>query len=145
MYGSSCQSIRAYICTLTSGTNREFKTQLYFICIVYKVFLPTSEAILHLLFQKVTDEILDGSIKVSVFKLAFVFQSATCHLFIMHLFFEIFKRQTGGHHFVDAAAHRPPVHRYAVVLLPQNLWSHVTSRTCLRTQTTKNTLQNEFL
>lgn len=99
----------------------------------YRVFLPASKAILHLLFQKVTDEIFDGRVKVAVLKLALVLQSATRHLFVLHLFLEISKRQTGGHHLVDAAAHRPPVDRHAVVLLPQDLRSHVAGCTCLRT------------
>lgn len=104
---------------------------------VYKVFLPASEAILNLLLEKATDEVLDGRVEVSAFKRALVFQSAPRHLFVLHLFFEILKRQTGGHHLVDAAAHGPPVHRRAVVLLPQDLWSHVTACACLKTQTTK--------
>lgn len=109
------------------------------------MFLPASEAILHPLFQKATDEILDGPIKVSVFKLALIFQSATCDLFILHFFFEIFKWQTSSYHLIDAATNGPPVHRHAVVLLLQNFWSHVTGCTCLRTQTTKISLKLEFL
>lgn len=99
--------------------------------------LPASKAILHLLLQKVTDEIFEGSVKVPVVKLALVFQRATRHLFVLHLFLEVFKRQTGGHHLVDAAAERPPVDRHAVVLLPQDLWSHVAGCTCLRTHATQ--------
>lgn len=70
-----------------------------------------------------------------VFKLALVLESATNHLLILHLLLEVFKRQAGSHHLIDAAANSPPVHRHAVVLLPQDLWSHVASCTSLTTRT----------
>lgn len=96
-------------------------------------YLLAPEAMLHLLLEKAGDDIFGGSIKAFVFKLALVLQSATSHLVVLHLFPEVFERQTGSHHLVDAAAQSPPVHRRAVVLLPQNLRGHVTRRTGLRT------------
>ncbi len=88
---------------------------------------------LHFLLEKACDDVFGGSIKAFVFKLALVLQSATSHFAILHLFSEVFERQAGSHHLVDAAAQSPPVHRRAVVLLPQDLRSHVTRRTGLTT------------
>lgn len=86
-----------------------------------------------LLLEEAADEVLGGSVKVFVFKLALVLQSATSHLLVLHLLSEVLEGQAGGHHLVDAAAHGPPVHGRAVVLLPQNLRRHVASRTSLTT------------
>lgn len=96
-------------------------------------YLPTPKAMLHLPLEKEADDIFGGSVKALVFELALVFQSATSHLLILHLLPEVFEWQTGGHHLIDAAAQRPPVHRHAVRLLLQNLRSHVAGRSSLAT------------
>lgn len=88
---------------------------------------------LHLLLEKAADDVFGGSIEAFVFKLALVLQSAASHLIVLHLFPKVSKRQTGSKHLVDAAAQSPPVHRRAVVLLPQNLRSHVAHRSSLTT------------
>ena len=96
-----------------------------------RFYTPTPEAMLHLLLQKAADYIFGGSIKAFVLKLAFFLQGAASHLLLLHLLPEVFEGQTGSHHLIDAAAESPPVHRRAVMLLPQNLRGHVAGRTSL--------------
>lgn len=101
-----------------------------------KVFHPPEpEAILRLLPEEAADDVFAGSVKASVFKLDVVLQSAAGHLLVLHLFSEVFKRQTGGQHLVHAAAQSPPVHTRVVAIVLQNLRGHVARRTSLTTQT----------
>ncbi len=93
----------------------------------------------HFLPEKTADDIFSRRIKVFVFKLALILQSATSHLVVLHLLSEVLERQTGSHHLIDAAAKSPPVHRRVVALLLQNLRSHVTCCTSLTTHTHTHT------
>ena len=121
-----------------------FHKLLYVLKNVFFFYPPEPEAILRLFPEEAADDVFAGSVKASVFKLDVVIQSATGHLLYLHLFSEVFKRQTGGQHLVHAAAQSPPVHTRAIALLPQNLRGHVARRTSLTTQTRGRLCERDF-
>lgn len=95
--------------------------------------LPTAKTVLHLLHQELTDNAFCVSVKEFLLKPALVLQCTSSHLLFMHFLSEVFIWQSSGDHLIDAAAQRPPVHRFMIILLPKDLRGHVASGTSLRT------------